>query len=60
MENIPKKIYLNFGFDKDEVDSNADFNDMTDVTWSTERINDADIAYTIDEQQENDLPNRRF
>lgn len=51
MRNIPKVIYLNLGFDKDEVDSNADFNDMTEVSWNTARINDADIKFDISEQQ---------
>lgn len=45
MKNIPKEIYLNFGFDKEEVDSNADFNDMTDVCWSDGKQNTADVKY---------------
>lgn len=50
MKNIPKKIYLNFGFDKEEIGSNADFNDMTNVLWSDGEQNTADIKYIISEQ----------
>ena len=51
MKNVPKKIYLNFGFDKDEVDERDDFNDMTDVLWSTDKINDVDIEYSLTERE---------
>lgn len=51
MKNIPKSIYLNFGFDKEEVDRDADFNDMAEISWSTERMNDQDIEYQLSERQ---------
>jgi hypothetical protein len=42
MKNIPKTIFLNVGFDDD---TDIDFNNLADVTWSTKRINKADIEF---------------
>ena len=44
MKNIPKRIFLNVG---DLEDSNIDFAELHDVTWSAERINDTDIEYIL-------------
>jgi hypothetical protein len=44
MKNLPRHIYLNFGCSKDEFKS-ADFNDLEEVTWSKERVNDTDTQY---------------
>lgn len=43
MKNLPKRIYLNIG---DGVPDDVDFRDLEEVTWSEERINDNDIAFT--------------
>ena len=44
MNNIPKRIFLQVG---DLEDSNIDFAELRDVTWSAERIYDTDIEYTL-------------
>lgn len=44
MNNIPKRIYLQVG---DLEDSNIDFAELRDVTWSAERIYDTDIEYIL-------------
>lgn len=44
MKNIPKRIFLNVG---DLEDSNIDFAELRDVTWSAERIYETDIEYII-------------
>ena len=44
MKNVPDKIYLQIG----EADKTCDdFNELSDVTLSAERINDNDIKYCI-------------
>ena len=46
--NTPKRIFLNIGFDKNVLDETQfNFNDLKEVSWSTERISDNDIEYTI-------------
>jgi len=50
IKNIPKKIYLNLGFDKDELLQDEDFKDLNhhgEVTWCEDKINDTDIEYTL-------------
>lgn len=42
MKNIPKRIYLNIG---DGVPDDADFRDLSEVTWSEESVYDNDIEY---------------
>lgn len=42
MKNIPDKIYLNLG---DECPYNADFRNLSEVTWSEDKVNDNDIEY---------------
>lgn len=42
MKNLPKRIYLNIG---DGVPDDADFRDLSEVTWSEERMFDNDIEY---------------
>lgn len=49
MKNLPKKIYLNIG---DGVPDDTDFCDLSEVTWSEERINDSDIEYVIAKEVE--------
>ena len=44
MNNIPKRIFLQVG---DLEDSNIDFAELRDVTWSAERIYKTDIEYII-------------
>lgn len=41
MKNIPERIYLNIG-----EEASADFRELSEVTWSEERVDDNDIAYT--------------
>jgi hypothetical protein len=41
MKNVPEQIYLQIG---EECDS-EDFNELHEVTWSADRINDNDILY---------------
>lgn len=42
MKNLPKKIYLNLG---DGCFDDADFRDISEVTWSEEKVNDTDVEY---------------
>ena len=44
MNNPPKRIFLQVG---DLEDSNIDFAELRDVTWSAERIYDTDIEYIL-------------
>ena len=44
MNNIPKRIFLHVG---DLEDSNIDFAELSDVTWSADRIYDTDIEYIL-------------
>ena len=44
MMNLPKKIFLQVG---DLEDSNIDFAELHDVTWSAERIFETDIEYIL-------------
>ena len=43
MKNIPKRIFLNLG----EIEHSGvkDFNELSDITWSEERVFDSDIEY---------------
>lgn len=41
MENIPHKIFLNLG----EVEDVKNFNELSEISWSKERILDSDIEY---------------
>lgn len=42
MKNIPDRIYLNLG---DECPYNADFRNLSEVTWSEDKVSDNDIEY---------------
>lgn len=42
MKNLPDKIYLNLG---DECPYNADFRNLSEVTWSENKVNDNDVEY---------------
>lgn len=44
MNNIPKRIFLQVG---DLDDSNIDFAELRDVTWSSKRIYDTDAEYIL-------------
>ena len=44
MNNIPKRISLQVG---DLEDSNIDFAELRDVTWSADRIYDTDVEYIL-------------
>ena len=44
MNNIPRRIFLQVG---DLEDSNIDFAELRDVTWSADRIYDTDIEYIL-------------
>ena len=60
MKHIPNKIYLNIGCDPKDVE---DFNDLSEVTWCADKINDNDIEYQRKPiwhdlmKNTNDLPN---
>ncbi len=47
MKNIPDKIYLNLGIDCEPVfeDENVDFKELSEVTWSQDKIGCNDIEY---------------
>lgn len=42
MENIPEKIWLNLG---EEVPDDTDFHDLSEVTWSENKVFDKDVEY---------------
>ena len=42
MKNVPEKIYLVMGEDREDGE---DFNEFGDVTWCADKINDGDIEY---------------
>ena len=42
MKNIPNKIFLNIGYEPEMGD---DFNDLGEVTWCVDKVNDNDIEY---------------
>ncbi len=45
MQNVPNKIYLNLGdIEHEDV---KDFNELSGISWSTERIDDSDIEYIV-------------
>ena len=45
MKNIPKRIYLQVGDLTDKDDRNIDFNELSDVCWSSEKIFSTDIEF---------------
>lgn len=45
MKNIPERIYLQIGDLTDKDDKNIDFNELSDVCWSCEKIFKTDIEY---------------
>ena len=45
MKNIPKRIYLQIGDLADKDDRNTDFNELSDVCWSREKIFRTDIEF---------------
>ena len=42
MKNVPNKIFLNIGYEPEKGD---DFNDLGEVTWCVDKVNDNDIEY---------------
>lgn len=48
MTNIPKTIYLQIGID---CSDDEDFNDLSEVSWCAERINENDIEYVLKEKE---------
>ncbi len=47
MKNIPEKIYLNIGCADITTDNTVDdFNELTEITWCADKINDDDIEYS--------------
>ena len=42
LKNIPNKIFLNIGFKPEKGD---DFNDLEEVTWCVDKVDDNDIEY---------------
>jgi len=58
IKNIPKKIYLNLGFDRNEMIQDEDFEVLFssgEITWCQDKINDADIEYTLQEVEQPEL-----
>jgi hypothetical protein len=56
MTNIPKTIYLQIG---KECPDDEDFNDLSEVSWCAEKVNENDIEYVLKEKEEeeiNDFP----
>ena len=45
MYNIPLRIYLNLGLSKEEFEDVESFKNLTEVTWSENKVNEADIEY---------------
>lgn len=45
MKNVPERIYLNLG---DETTD--DFRDLSEVTWSEDRVTENDIEYALASQ----------
>lgn len=45
MKNVPQKIYLQLG--DQEIEPNDNFNDLTQVSWCKDKINESDIEYFI-------------
>lgn len=45
MKNIPKRIYLQIGDLTDEEKKGLDFNELSDVCWSSEKIFSSDIEF---------------
>ena len=55
MKNIPNKIYLQIG---EKTPKDADFEELNEVTWCQDRINDNDIEYVrIDKNKKNEKTN---
>lgn len=50
MKNVPEKIYLQIGEEVPEdfmVEADDDFNELSQVSWSQDKINDNDIEYVL-------------
>ena len=47
MKNIPKTIYLITGIDDNSELEGVDFNDLTEVTWSSDKQYNCDIEYSL-------------
>ena len=48
IKNVPKSIYLNIDGDI----SDCKFNDLSEITWSEEKINKNDIKYSLVDNDE--------
>ena len=44
MKNVPKIIYLQVDPENEDPDN---FNDLSEVTWCKDKINDTDIEYCL-------------
>ena len=42
LKNVPNNIFLNIGYEPEKSD---DFNDLGEVTWCADKVNDNDIEY---------------
>lgn len=42
LKNVPNNIFLNIGYEPEKGD---DFNDLGEVTWCADKVNDNDIEY---------------
>ena len=54
IKNIPEKIYLNLGFDKDKLIEDIDFEELWqsgEITWCRDKINGTDIEYYASQQK---------
>ena len=56
MKNIPNKIYLNLGLQEGSAD--IDFDELSEVTWSKDKVDADDIEYVRKEPV--DWEARRF
>lgn len=43
MKNLPERIYLNLG---DDCPEDADFSDLSEVTWSEDKMFPSDVEYS--------------
>ena len=46
LNNVPAVIWLQLGMDYDEMEG-LDFNELYDVTWCVDKVNDTDIRYVL-------------
>lgn len=49
VKNLPKKIYLQLGFNWDE-ETEIDFKDLGEISWNNERVFNSDIEYVLNQR----------